>query len=140
MNSFTGIFQQYFKPPHRPHVLTHAPPPPHQILKSPPTPMLSTPVGNPESGHFLVLLYPNQEAKSIFFKNLKKSQGKLNLCLCTKYHSYLMFCWEATGQGFSYSFKFHSKRSFPNSTTSQIMFPRYLIKHQNIKIDIETKF
>ena len=52
MNSFTGIFQQHFKPP------TMICPCPHQILKSPPDPpngggggqnppMFSTPVGNP---------------------------------------------------------------------------------------------
>ena len=36
MNSFTGNFQQRFKPaPMLPHVLTQAPLPPHQTLKSP---------------------------------------------------------------------------------------------------------
>ena len=36
MNSFTGIFQQHFKPPMFPPCIDLSPPP-HQILKSPPS-------------------------------------------------------------------------------------------------------
>ena len=37
MNSFTGIFQQHFQPhPMLPPCIDSNPPPPHQILKSPP--------------------------------------------------------------------------------------------------------
>ena len=35
MNSFTGIFQHHFKPPHAPHVLTQAPPPPSNFEEPP---------------------------------------------------------------------------------------------------------
>ena len=50
MNSFTGIFRQHFKPPMLPPCIDLSPPPSRQILKSPSSPMFSTPVGNPVYG------------------------------------------------------------------------------------------
>ena len=47
VNSFTGIFWQHFKPPYAPPMYWLKPPP-HRILKSPPS-MFSAPVGNPAS-------------------------------------------------------------------------------------------
>ena len=44
MNSFTGIFQQHFKPLKLPPCIDLSPPKP--IFEEPP-PMFSTPVGNP---------------------------------------------------------------------------------------------
>ena len=46
-------------------------------------------------------------------------------------------------QSVSYSQKFRGKRTFPslaNIRTSQFMFPKYLIKYQNVKKNSEIKF